>query len=84
MEGRISLSGRDYKTLLHEYRTSTNPAVRLRAHILLLLHERVAWSLIATLLITSPSTIARWKQRFKTQGIAGITNEQQERPCRLS
>jgi transposase len=84
MEGSISLSARDYKTLLHCYRTSRSPAVRLRAHILLLLHERVTWNLIATLLFTSPSTIARWKQRFETQGLAAITEEQRGRPRRLS
>jgi hypothetical protein len=38
------------------------------AHILLLLADGVAWATIASLLYTSPSTIARWQQRFR-QGV---------------
>lgn len=53
------------KTLLQYYRRSTDPALRLRAHLILLLADGHSWALIASLLFCSTRTIARWKKRFE-------------------
>jgi transposase len=39
----------------------------------LLLAEGYAWSTIAAVLFTSPSTIARWQQRFQAGGVEALT-----------
>ena len=56
MDGSIALSPKEREVLLTHYRTSTNPAVRLRVHSLLLLADGRSWNAIATMLYTSPST----------------------------
>ncbi len=53
MDGSISLKPLERKTLLEYYRKSADPAVRLRAHILLLLADGHTWNLIAAMLYTS-------------------------------
>ena len=61
MEGRsIVLRSGERKRLLELYRREPDPQVRLRAHIVLLLAEGYAWSLIAAVLFCSTATIARW------------------------
>ncbi len=55
------------------YRRGSDPEQRLRAHILLLLDERVAWSLIAAMLFTSAATINRWRRRYRRDGVAAVT-----------
>jgi len=83
MDGSIHLKPSERKTLLDCYRQSSDPAVRLRAHILLLLAEGYAWSLIAATLFTSTCTIQRWKQRFEREGIEAVTGARRGRPALL-
>jgi transposase len=73
MDGSIRLSPRDRKALLNVYRRGTDPDQRLRAHILLLLNDRTAWSVIAATLFTSTATINRWRTRFGKEGVAAVT-----------
>jgi hypothetical protein len=64
MSSNIVLADSDRKTLLDYYRGQTDPDLRLRAHILLLLADGHSWNLIVTMLYSSSRTIARWKDRF--------------------
>lgn len=73
MDGSIRLSRSDRKTLLRVYRRGTEPEERLRAHILLLLNDGVAWTVIVALLFTSTATVNRWRRRYLEEGVAGIT-----------
>jgi len=59
----IHLKPSERKTLLEYYRKSADPALRLRAHILLLLDDVRPWSQIEAVLYTSASTIRRRKTR---------------------
>lgn len=83
MDGRIVLHGSQRKSLLHLYRKDPDPAVRLRAHILLLLADGYAWSLIAAMLFCSSATIARWKERFECQGVQALRSQKRGRPAAL-
>jgi putative transposase len=75
MDGSIQVSARDRKTLLDVYRRGTDPEQRLRAHILLLLDDQVAWATITALLFTSTATINRWRQRFRKDGVSAVTGQ---------
>lgn len=75
MQSNIQLSRVDRKTLIDIYRHGTIPEQRLRAHILLLLNDGVAWSAIAAMLYTSTSTINRWQQRYLNQGITSLKGQ---------
>jgi len=75
MDGSIRLSQSDRKTLLEIYRQGNDPEQRLRAHILLLLDEKVAWTVIVAVLFTSTATINRWRRRFHKEGVSGITGQ---------
>ncbi len=80
MDGIIHLKPSERKTLLEHYRKSTDPSIRLRAHILLLLAEGYSWSRIAAMLYTSSHTIHRWKTRFEQEGLAGVLESRRGRP----
>jgi putative transposase len=67
------------KTLLRYYRRHSDPAVRQRAHIILMLAEGYPWSLITSALFCSSRTIDRWKRRFEDGGVDAILG----RPCGL-
>jgi transposase len=73
MDGSIRLSSPDRNALLETYRRGTEPELRLRAHILLLLDDQVAWVVITTLLFTSTATVNRWRKRYLSEGIQAIT-----------
>ena len=76
MDGSIVLGSSQRKRLLAMYRKeSVHPQVRLRAHIILLLSEGRAWSLIAAVLFCSTATIARWKTRFESGGVEALRDE---------
>jgi transposase len=79
MDGSIVLAGGQRKRLLELYRKEPDPAVRLRAHLILLLADGHAWALIATVLYCSTATIARWKRRFERCGVAGLLEERRGR-----
>jgi transposase len=68
MSCSIALGTDDRKALLDTYRRDPDPAVRLRAHIVLLLAEGYPWATIAAVLFTSASTIARWQARYRAGG----------------
>jgi putative transposase len=79
MDGSIVLGSSQRKRLLAVYRTEPDPQVRLRAHIILLLSEGHAWSLVAGVLFCSTATIARWKSRFEAGGIEALLAERRGR-----
>ena len=72
MEGSVSLGRAERKRLLEGYRRSPEPAVRLRAHIILLLGTGYPWALIAAMLFCSSRTIDRWKKRFEVGGVEAL------------
>lgn len=79
MDGSIVLVGGQRKRLLKLYRKERNPAVRLRAQLILLLADGYAWALIAAVLFCSTATIARWKQQFERGGVAVLLTERRGR-----
>ena len=81
MDGKVHLQDADRKTLLEYYRKHPDPAIRLRAHIILLLAAGYPWMVIASMLFCSTRTISRWKQRFLRDGLAGVTDERRGRPA---
>src|SRR2546421_4344708 len=84
MDGSIVLGSSQRKRLLAVYRReSVHPQVRLRAHIILLLSEGRAWSLIAAVLFCSTATIARWKARFESGGVEALLDEGRGRTATL-
>jgi len=72
MNSTISLSADERKALLDLYRRGTDPEVARRAHIILLLADGLPWGAITAVLFTSPSTIARWQQRFQEGGLEAL------------
>lgn len=77
MAATLSLRSGQRTKLLDYYRHHPNPAVRSRAHIILLLADGHAWVTIGTMPFTSPSTIARWQQRFEGGGAEALLGQ----PC---
>jgi len=83
MDGSIVLRGNQRNCLLALYRSDPDPVVRLRAHIILLLADGYAWSLIAAVLFCSSATIARWKERFEQQGVQALRQQNRGRNSML-
>jgi len=83
MDGSIALAPKDRKILLEMYRKSFDPAIRLRAHVVLLLADRYAWNQIAAMLFTTPRTISRWKKRFEREGVDAVFGKHRGRPVVL-
>jgi transposase len=79
MDGSVVLGSSQRKRLLAVYRKEPDPQVRLRAHIILLLSEGHAWSLVAGVLFCSTATIARWKRRFEAGGVEALLDERRGR-----
>ncbi|HKB40274.1 MAG TPA: IS630 family transposase [Gemmataceae bacterium] len=84
MSSVFSLNAAQRSSLLRDYRRHPDPEARLRAHILLLLAEGYTWNTIATVLFTSPSTIARWKKQFEVGGVEALRGRQRGAPPRWS
>ena len=80
MDGSISLQDAERKTLMDYYRRHADPAVRLRAPILLLLAAGHTWSLISVMLFGSTATISRCKHRFEEGGVDGVLGRCRGRP----
>jgi transposase len=72
MEASIVLRGGQRNALLSLYRQHPDAAVRLRAHIILLLAAAQPWSLIAAVLFCSSATIARWQKVFVAGGVQAL------------
>jgi len=79
MDGSIRLREDERNDLLDHYRRSPDPAVRLRAHIILLLADGYAWATIVAVLYTSSSTIRRWQQRFGEGGVDALLGRRRGR-----
>jgi transposase len=80
MSASISLTHRERNPLLDYYRAHPDPAVRLRAHIILLLAQGRSWALITAVLFTSSHTIVRWQQRFAEGRGEGLFGKQRGCP----
>jgi len=68
----IRLTSAERQTLLDHYRRSTDPNLRLRAHILLLLDDGHPWATVGAVLFCSLSTVSRWKRRFGAEGVDAV------------
>ena len=79
MSASITLCRHDRNALLNLYRRATDPEVRLRAHILLLLEQGYSWTSIAAVLFTSTSTSNRWRRRFRAGGLAAVGGRRRQR-----
>ncbi len=84
MDGRVVLRGRQRPALMELYRRSPDPALRLRAQIVLLLADDRPWALIAAVLFCSTATIARWKDRFEEGGVEALAGRTRGRKPGLS
>jgi putative transposase len=82
MDGSIRLRVDEHKTALHVFRRGTDPELRQRAHILLLLDARQPWTLIVAVLFTSTSTINRWRRRYLDGGLAAVFGQARRAPSR--
>jgi transposase len=80
MSSSISLRPEQRNALLDSYRRHPDPAVRLRAHIILLLADGYAWAVIAAALFCSTRTIARWKGRFQDGGVDALLGRPPGKP----
>jgi transposase len=84
MNRSISLRPAERKSLLHVVKTASTHEQRLRAHLLLLLADRLPWTTIAAVLFTSSSTINRWRQRFVHGGLPAVLDAPgRRRPSRF-
>jgi transposase len=76
MPTSIALTADERNTLLDYYRAPCHdPALRLRAHLILLLADGHTWATIAAVLYCSTRTIARWKARFERGRIEGLLGQ---------
>lgn len=82
MEGSIRLWKSERKTALTMVRQGTDPELRLRAHILLLLDAGHPWNLIVAVLFTSTATINRWRRRYLDRGLDAVLVRPRRSPYR--
>jgi transposase len=81
----ISLTPDERNTLLDYYRAPCDdPALRLRAHIILLLADGHTWATIAAVLFCSSRTIDRWHKRFAQGRVEALGGHTRGRPPRLA
>jgi putative transposase len=84
MKRSIDLSPEQRAALLDRYRSDSDPEVRFRSHILLLLADGHTWATVATLLFCSSRTIDRWVKRFHAEGVQGVAGHKPGRPFRFA
>ena len=84
MTRSVALDARQRQALLDRYRKDSDPEVRFRAHILLLLDDGHSWAAVAALLFCSSRTIDRWVKRFHAEGAAGLAGHKPGRPFRFA
>lgn len=82
MDGSIRLRPAERKAALHVLRRGTDPDLRLRAHILLLLDAGQPWALIVAVLFTSTATVNRWRRRFLKGGLGAVLSRPRQSPSR--
>jgi putative transposase len=83
MNPSIQLTAEERNALLDSYRSDPDAQLRLRAHIILLLAQGLAWARIAAVLFCSSRTIARWKRRFQQGRLDGLLGWQRGPAARL-
>lgn len=79
MEGNVARGPAERKRLLEMYRRHSEPAVRQRAHMVLLLADDWSWSQVESALYCSRRTIARWRERVEQRGIDALAGRQRGR-----
>jgi transposase len=84
MTPSIVLESDQRSALLDTSRKHSDPEVRFRAHILLLLADGHSWQDVGSILSCSSRTIDRWVKRFQHDGIAGLAGHQRGRPFRFA
>jgi len=72
MAETLSLTTSQRKKVLHCYRRHPDPAMRSRAHLILLLGAGHSWVDVCATLFCSLSTISRWKRRFEQGGLGAL------------
>ena len=82
MTHSINLSPEQRATVLDRYRRDSEPEVRFRSHILLLLDAGHSWATVASLLFCSSRTIDRWVKRFAAEGMEGLGGHKPGRSLR--
>jgi transposase len=75
MEGSVSLGPAERKRLMEMYRRHPDPAVRHRAHIVLLLADGRSWSWVESALYCSRRTIDGWKKRYERGGAEALVGQ---------
>src|SRR5580704_6951594 len=84
MKGSITLTDHERNLLLLSYRSDPDPALRLRAHILLLLADGHPWALLTTVLFCSSRTLSRWKARFEKGRVPALLGHPRGAPPRFA
>src|SRR5262249_37625533 len=79
----IPLAPDERATLLEYLRRSTEPTLRARAHMILLLADGYSWALITAVLFCSSRTLARWQQRFQQGRVPALLGQPRGAPTRL-
>jgi putative transposase len=83
MSHSITLTADERATLLDYLRRSPDPALRSRAHIILLLAGGLSWSVITAVLFCSSRTVARWQERFCHGRVPALLGQARGAPLRL-
>ena len=72
MTRSVTLDARQRQALLDRYRRDSDPDVRSRCHILLLLADGYTWEEVGSALYCSSRTIDRWVKRFHEEGLVAV------------
>ena len=84
MPSHLFLRPAERRTLLGYYRRHSNPEIRLRAHIILMLADGYPWSLIGSVLYCSPGTINHWRHRLESGGVEALVGQPRGAPAHWS
>jgi len=79
----LTLTTTQRDELLESYRKDSDPELRFRAHIILLLADGHRWDTIEAMLFCSSRTVDRWLKRFAAEGFEGLTGRKRGRPFRF-
>jgi putative transposase len=79
----LTLTASQRDELLQTYRKDSDPELRFRAHIILLLADGYRWDTIEAMLFCSSRTVDRWLKRFEAGGVDGLTGRKRGRPFRF-
>jgi putative transposase len=83
MNNSIQIEDDERNELLKIFRSHSDPQVRFRTHIVLLLALGHSYAVIQDMLFCSSATIARWSQRYQKEGFQGLEGRTPGRPSRL-